>query len=91
MFRGIRIWSGQPLQDGTLVNRKSTALDTSMSVGILHLSVSKVKVSVGSIEQKHLVVTCALTVHCEQIATHVQTNCVARGVSFIEARFARHH
>ena len=59
--------------------------------GISRLSVSKVEVLEGSMECKHLVITCSLTVNNQEIATHILIDCDATGIAFMDQDFARHH
>ena len=60
----------QPKQDAALVDGRSCISNTSLFFAISRLSVSKVKVLDGSIEGKHLLVTCTLTVNHGEIPTH---------------------
>jgi len=53
-----------------LVNGKSFVLNALKSFGISRLSVSKVEVLEGSMEGKHLVMTCSLIVNNQEIRTH---------------------
>jgi len=90
MFRGIGKRLSQPKQHGALVDKKSFVLNAWKCFGISKLSVSKVEVLEGSMEGKHLVITCTLTVHDEQIPTHAPIDCGATGIAFMDEYFARH-
>jgi len=90
-FREIGKRLGQPKQDGALVDRKSFVLNTLKCFGISRLSVSKVEVLEGSMEGKHLVITCTLTVNNQEIPTHALIDCGATGIAFMDQDFARHH
>jgi len=89
-FRGIGKRLGQPKQDGTSVDRKSFVLNALKCFGISRLSVSKVEVLEGSMEGKHLVITCTLTVNDQEIPTHVLIDCGATGIAFMDQDFACH-
>jgi len=78
-------------KDGSSVDGKSFALNALKCFGISRLSVSKVEVLEGSMEGKHLVITCTLTVNNEKIPTHALINCGATGIAFMDQYFARHH
>jgi len=54
-------------------------------------SISKVDVLEGSMEGKHLVITCLLTIQDQVIQTHALIDCGATGIAFIDQEFARHH
>ena len=53
--------------------------------------VSKVEVLEGSMEGKHLVITCTLTVNNQEIPTHALIDCGATGIAFMDQDFACHH
>jgi hypothetical protein len=74
-----------------LADRKSFVLNALKCFGILRLSVSKVEVLEGSIEGKHLVITCPLTVNNQEIPMHALIDCGATGIAFMDQDFARHH
>jgi hypothetical protein len=59
--------------------------------GISRLSVSKVEVLEGSMEGKHLVITCSLTVNNEEIPMHALIDCGATGIAFMDQDFSRPH
>jgi hypothetical protein len=69
-FRGIGNRVGEHKQDGPLVNGKSFILNALKCFVISRLSVSKVEVLEGSMEGKHLVITCSVTVNNQEIPTH---------------------
>jgi len=50
-----------------------------------------VEVLEGSMEGKHLVITCSLTVNNQEIPTHALIDCGATGIAFMDQDFARHH
>jgi len=77
--------------DGSLVDGKSFVLNALKCFGISRLSVSKVEVLEGSMEGKHLVITCTLTVNNQEIPTHALIDCTATGIAFMDQDFARHH
>jgi hypothetical protein len=74
-----------------LVDGKSFVLNALKCFGISRLSVSKVEVLEGSMEGKHLVITCSLTVNNQEIPTHALIDCGATGIAFMDQDFARHH
>jgi hypothetical protein len=74
-----------------LVDGNSFVLNALKCFGISRLSVSKVEVLEGSMEGKHLVITCALTVNNQEIPTHALIDCGATGIAFMDQDFARHH
>ena len=45
----------------------------------------------GSMEGKHLVITCTLTVNNQEIPTHALIDCGATGIAFMNQDIARHH
>jgi hypothetical protein len=45
----------------------------------------------GSMQGKHLVITCSLTIHDQVIQTHALIDCGATGIAFMDQDFARHH
>ena len=74
-----------------MVDGKSFVLNALKCFGILRLSVSKVEVLEGSMEGKHLVITCSLTVNNQEIPTHALIDCGSTGIAFMDQDFARHH
>jgi hypothetical protein len=50
-----------------------------------------VEVLEGSMEGKHLVITCSLTMNNQEIPTHALIDCGATGIAFMDQDFARHH
>ena len=74
-----------------MLDGKSFALNALKCFGILRLSFSKVEVLEGSMEGKHLVITCSLTVNNQEIPTHALIDCGATGIAFMDEDFARHH
>jgi hypothetical protein len=74
-----------------LVDRASFVLNGLQCFGIARLSVSKVDVLKGSIEAKHLLITCTLTVQDKEIPTDALIDCGAMGIAFMDQDFARHH
>jgi len=78
-------------KDSSSVDGKSFLLNDSKCFGNLRLSVRKVEVLEGSMEGKHLVITCTLTMNNQEIPTHVLINCGATGIAFLDQDFARHH
>ena len=74
-----------------MVDGKSFVLNALKCFGISRLSVSKVEVLEGSMEGKHLVITCSLTVNNQEIPTHALIDCGATGIAFMDQDFARHH
>jgi hypothetical protein len=89
-LQGIGKRIGQPKQDGALVDGKSFVLNALKCLGISRLSVSKVEVLEGSMEGKHLVITCSLTVNNEEIPKHPLIDCGATGIGFMDQDFPRH-
>jgi len=90
-FWGIGKRSGPPKQDGALVDNKSFVINALKCFGISRLSVSKVEVVERSMEGKHLVITCTLTVNNQEIVTHALNDCGATGIASMEQDFACHH
>jgi len=78
-------------KDGSSVDDKSFVLNALKCFGISRLSVSKVEVLEGSMEGKHLVITCTLTVSNREIPTHALIDCGATGIAFLDQDFAHHH
>ena len=74
-----------------MVDGKSFFLNALKCFGISQLSVSKVEVLEGSMEGKHLVITCSLTVNNQEIPAHALIDCGATGIAFMDQDFARHH
>ena len=74
-----------------MVDGKSFVLNALKCFGISRLLVSKVEVLEGSMEGKHLVITCSLTVNNQEIPTHALIDCGATGIAFMDQDFARHH
>jgi hypothetical protein len=74
-----------------LVDGKSFVLNALKCFGISRLSVSKVEVLERSMERKHLVITCTLTVNSQEIPTHALIDCEATCIAFMDQDFARHH
>jgi len=74
-----------------LIDGKSFALNALKCFGILRLSFSEVEVLEGSMEGKHLVITCSLTVNNQEIPTHAPIDCGATGNAFMDEDFTRHH
>jgi len=78
-------------KDGSSVDGKSFALNALKCFGISRLSVSKVEVLEGSMEGKHVVITCTLTVNNQEIPTHALIDCGGTGIAFMDQDFAHHH
>ena len=74
-----------------MVDGKSFVLNALKCFGISRLSVSKVEVLEGSMEGKHLVITCTLTVNNQEIPTHALIDYGATGIAFMDHDFAHHH
>ena len=74
-----------------MVERKGFVLNGLKCFGIVCLSVSKVEVLEGSLEGKHLVITCTLSLNDQEVPTHVLINCGATGITFMDRDFACHH
>jgi len=68
---------------GSLIDRKRFVLTALKYFGILYLSVRKVMVLEGSTKGKHLVITCTLTMHSQEIPIHALINCGATGIAFM--------
>jgi len=64
------------MDDGSSVDGKSLVLYALKCFGISRLSVSNVEVLEGSIEGKHLVITCTLTMNNQAIPAHARIDCV---------------
>jgi hypothetical protein len=73
-----------------LVDWKSFVLNTLKCFGISRLSVSKVEILEGSMEGKHIVITCTLTVNNKEIPTHALIDCEATGIAYMDKDFACH-
>ena len=78
-------------KDGSSVDTNSFVLNALRWFGISRLSVSKVEVLEGSMEGKHLVIICTLTVNSQEVPTHVLIDCKATGIAFMDQDFACHH
>ena len=78
-------------KDGSSVDGRSFVSDALKCFGISHLSVSKVEVLEESMEGKHLVIICTLTVNNQEIPTYALIDCGATGNAFMDEDFARHH
>ena len=74
-----------------MVDRKSFVLNDLKCFGISCLSVSKVEVLEGSMEGKHLVITCTLTVNNDEIPIHALIDCGATGIAFMDQHFGHLH
>jgi len=75
----------------SLIDRKSFDWSALQCFGISGFSISKVDILEGSIEGKHLVITCSLTIHDQVIQKHALIDCRATGNAFMDQDFARHH
>ena len=89
--RGIGKRTSQLKKDASSVDGNSFALYALKCFGISCHSVTKVEVLEGSMEGKHLVITCTLTVNDREIPTHALIDCRATGIAFMDQDFARHH
>ena len=74
-----------------MVDGKSFVLNALKCFGIWRLSVSKMEILEGSIEGKHLVITCTLTMNNQEISIHALIDCGATGIAFMDEDFAPHH
>jgi predicted aspartyl protease len=54
-------------------------------------AVKDVAIEEGSIDGKHLIVTCTLSLNSKEIPTHTLIDCGATGYTFIDQDFANHH
>jgi len=79
------------MNDGSLIDGKSFALNALKCFGIFCLSGSKVEVLVGSMEGKHLVITCTLTGNNYEIPTHALIDCGATDIAFMKQDCAYYH
>jgi hypothetical protein len=59
--------------------------------GISRFSVSKVKIAEESMERKHFIIICSLTIEDQVIPTHALIDCGATGISFMDQDFAHYH
>jgi len=87
--KGKRV--GQLGRGDCLVDRKSFDLNALQCFGISRVSISKVDLLEGSIEGKHLVITCSLTIHNQVTRTHALIDCRATGIAFMDQDFAHDH
>jgi len=78
-------------KNGSSVDRKGFVLNAVKCFGISWLSVSKMEVLEGSMEGKHSVITCTLTLNNQEIPTHALIHCGATRIEFMDQDFARHH
>jgi hypothetical protein len=74
-----------------LVDKKSFVSNVLKCFGISRLSVCKVEVFEGSMEEKRFAITCTLTVNNQEIPAHALIDCGATGIAFLDQDFARHH
>jgi hypothetical protein len=74
-----------------LIDKKSFEFNALQCFGISRLSISKAEVLEGSMEGKHLVITCSLTIGDQEVQTHALIDCGATGIAFMDQDFARHH
>jgi hypothetical protein len=74
-----------------LVDGKSFVSYALKCFGISPLSVSKVEALEGSMEGKHLVMTCSLTLNNPEMPTHALIDCAATVIAFLDQDFAHHH
>jgi predicted aspartyl protease len=58
---------------------------------IFSTAVKDVAIKEGSMDGKHLVVTCTLSLNGKDIPTHTLIDCGAMGYAFIDQDFANHH
>jgi len=79
------------MKDGSSVDCKSFVLNALKCFGISRLSVSEMEILEGSMEGKHLVITCTSTVNSREITTHALIDCGATGIAFMDQDFACHH
>ena len=84
--RASRLGKGDSLIDG-----KSFDSNPLQCFGISRFLISKVDVLEESMEGKHLVITCSLTIRDQVIQTHALIDCGATGIAFMDQDFARHH
>jgi predicted aspartyl protease len=54
-------------------------------------TVKDVAIEEGSMDGKHLVMTCTLSLNGKEIPTHALINCGATGYAFIDQDFANRH
>jgi len=73
------------------MDKKSFDLNALKYFGISRFSISKVDVLEGSMERKHLVITCSLTIRDQVIQAHALIDCGATGIAFMNQDFTRHH
>ena len=90
IFQGIRTGINHLKKDDSLINRQSIVIDTLQYLGFWCLSVCKVKVLAESVEGKHFVITCQLTMNTQKIPTNTLIDCRATGIAFIDADFTCH-
>jgi len=81
-FQGIRKGLWQLKKDGSSVNGKGFVLNALKCSGIWCVSVSKVELLEGSMDRKHLVITCTSKVIDEEIPRHAPIDCGATGIAF---------
>jgi hypothetical protein len=79
-------------QDGSLPGE--SAASSSVLAKILSISSTAVRdaaIEEGSMDGKHLVVTCDLSFKNKKIPTHALIDCGATGYAFVDQSFATHH
>jgi citrate lyase alpha subunit len=79
-------------QDGSLPGEP--AVSSSVLEKILSISSTAVRdtaIEEGSMDGKHLVVTCDLSFNHKNIPTHALIDCGVTGYAFVDQTFAKHH
>jgi hypothetical protein len=84
--RAVQLGEGEPL-----IDRKSFDSNALQCFGISRLSISKAYLIEGSMEGKHLIITCSLTMQEQVIQTHALIDCGAMGIEFMDQDFACHN
>jgi hypothetical protein len=75
---------------GSPIDNISFVINAIQSFGISCLSVSKVEVTEGSMEVKHLVITWTLTMNSQDMPTNALIECNAPYIAFMVQDFAHH-
>jgi len=90
-LQGIGKIASQLNKDGSSVDRQSCVLNAIKCSGISRISVCKVKVLEGTMEGKHFVITCTLTVNDQDIPTHALIDSGATRIAFLAEDLASQH
>jgi hypothetical protein len=88
----VRKYVSQEEQDSSLPSKPTVSLSVLAKIlSISSTTITDAAIKEGSMDGKHLVVTCNLSFNHKKIPTHALIDCRVTGYAFINQTFTMHH